>query len=90
MFTSLISTLDEILVELTAQLEEIVNTRGTNVAHFKEKERGVVAMAMSVAAAIKKVLDTPILTEAGELTDESKAVHAEMEKYIESIEVADA
>lgn len=39
---------------------------------------------------LKKVLDTPILTEAGELTEESKVVHAEMEKYIESIEVADA
>ena len=90
MFTSLISKLDEILVELTAQLEEIVNTRGTNFARFNETERGIVAMSMSVAGAIKKVLDTPILTEAGELTEESKVVHAEMEKYIESIEVADA
>ena len=48
------------------------------------------AMSMSVAAAIKKVLDTPILTEDGKLTDESKSVHAEMEKYIETIEVAEA
>ena len=59
-------------------------------AHYNEKERGVVAMSMSVAAAIKKVLDTPILTEDGKLTDESKSVHAEMEKYIETIEVAEA
>ena len=75
---------------MTAQLEEIVNTRGTNFARFNEKERGVVAMSMSVAAAIKKVLDTPILTEEGKLTNESKSVHAEMEKYIETIEAVDA
>lgn len=89
MFTSLISKLDEILVELTAQLEEIINTCGTDFSCYNEKERSVVAMSMSVAAAIKTVLDTPILTEAGELTSESETVHTEMEQYINSIEVAD-
>ena len=89
MFTSLISKLDEILVELTTQLEEIVNTRGTDFSCYDEKERGIVAMSMSVAAAIKKVLDTPILTESGELTSESETVHTEIKRYIKSIKLAD-
>lgn len=41
-------------------------------------------MAMSLAGAIKKVLDTPILTDDGKLTDESKTIHGEMTKYLES------
>lgn len=87
-FTSLISKLDEILIELTTQLEEIINTRGGNYSRYTEEERGTVAMAMSVAAAIKKVLDTPILSESGELTTESLTVHGEIQAYVDSLDAA--
>lgn len=84
----MISKLDEILIELTTQLEEIINTRGGNYSRYTEEERGTVAMAMSVAAAIKKVLDTPILSESGELTTESLTVHGEIQAYVDSLDAA--
>ena len=55
---------------------------------YTEEERGTVAMAMSVAAAIKKVLDTPILSESGELTTESLTVHGEIQAYVDSLDAA--
>ena len=88
MFISLISKLDDILIELTAQLEVIVNVRGTNYARYNEKEQGVVAMSISVAEAIKIVLGTPILTEDGQLTAESQSVHEQISEYVDSVCVA--
>ena len=88
MFISLISKLDDILIELTAQLEVIVNVRGTNYARYNEKEQGVVAMSISVAEAIKIVLGTPILTEDGKLTAESQSVHEQISEYVDSVCVA--
>lgn len=83
MFRYLLGKLDTVFIKLTEQLESIVANSGTDYSKYTKNEQGVVAMTTSLAAAIKKVLDTPILTDDGKLTDESKTTHAEMTKYLE-------
>ena len=67
------------------QMTEIIKERGTDFRNFTEDERKVVASAMSLAGAIKAVLDTPILDEDGNLTKESGLVIESTQKKIESI-----
>ncbi|NLB80782.1 MAG: hypothetical protein GX800_04040 [Clostridiaceae bacterium] len=83
MFRDLLDKLNNVFIKLIDQLENIVSNSGTDYSKYTEKEQGIIAMAMSVAGAIKKVLDTPILTDDGKLTDESKTTHDEMTKYLE-------
>lgn len=67
------------------QMTEIIKERGTDFRNFTEDERKVVASAMSLAGAIKAVLDAPILDEDGNLTKESGLVIESTQKKIESI-----
>ena len=83
MFKILLDKLNEVFIELTDQLENIVSNSGADYSKYTEKEQGIVAMTMSVAGAIKTVLDTRILTEDGKLTAESETTHNEMTKYLE-------
>ena len=83
MFKILLDKLNEVFIELTDQLENIVSNSGTDYSKYTEKEQGIVAMTMSIAGAIKTVLDTPILTDDGKLTVESETTHNEMKKYLE-------
>ena len=86
MFYTLLGKLDNIFLTLISQLEYIVSVKGTDYAKFGEAEQNRVAMAMSVAGAVKKVLDTPILNKDGGLTDESERTYTEMAKYYESVQ----
>lgn len=83
MFSSLLGKLDTVFINFTEQIENIVANSSTDYSKYTKKEQDIVAMTMSLAGAIKKVLDTPILTDDGKLTDESKTTHAEMTKYLE-------
>ncbi len=69
---------------MVASLEEIINTSGTDCSKYTQEQKNVVAASMSVAKAIKSVLDTPLLTEDGELTDESKKVADNMNGFLDS------
>ena len=83
MFKNLLDELDKVFIELVNQLENIVSSSGNDYSKYTEKEQGIVAMTMSVAGAIKTVLDTPILTDDGKLTEESETTHNEMKKHLE-------
>jgi hypothetical protein len=83
MFSNLLESLNQIFVTLTSQLEFIVATKGNDYAEYSEAEQNRVAMAMSIAGAIKKVLDTPILCEDGGITEESEQTHDEISQYLE-------
>ena len=45
-----------------------------NSSAYTQKEKNVIAKAASLAKAIKSVIDTPILTDEGRLTDESERI----------------
>lgn len=74
MFYNLLARLDAYFLPLVYQMENIIKTEGTDYSKYSLESKKVVASAASVAITIKAVLDTPILTEDGNLTDESENV----------------
>lgn len=84
MFERLLIKLDAIFEPLTESLAHIIQTSGTDFSLYTKEEKAVVAANLSLAKAIKAVLDTPILTEAGELTSESEALIAPIQNVINS------
>ena len=84
MFERLLIKLDAIFEPLTESLAQIIQTSGTDFSRYTKEEKAVVAANLSLTKAIKAVLDTPILTEAGELTSESEALIAPIQNVINS------
>ncbi len=82
MFERFLIKLDDLFEPLTESLAKIVKTRGTDFSQYSKEEKAVVAANLSVAKAVKAVLDTPILTEDGNLTDESEDIVEPVQKMI--------
>lgn len=74
MFERLILKLNALFEPLTYSLDQIIITSGTDYSLFTPEQKSTVAACMSLAGAIKAVLDTPILSEDGKLTPESMRV----------------
>ena len=74
MFERLLIKLDAVFEPLTDSLAQIIQKSGTDFSQYSEEEKAVVAANLSLAKAIKAILDTPILTEEGNLTAESEAI----------------
>ena len=55
-------------------MEEIVANEGTNYAEYKLESKKIIAAVASTAVSIKAILDTPILSADGALTNESEVV----------------
>lgn len=86
MFNRFLVSLNSIFEPLVYEMTKIIKTKGTNYRKFSEHEKKVVAEAMAMAGAIKAILDTPILDEAGNLTPESdKMVEKTREKLEEVV-----
>ncbi len=85
MFNRFLIRLQTVFDPLVYRMTEIIKTKGTDFRDFSDEEKGVVASAMTIAGAIKAVLDTPILDEAGNLTTESGIVIESTQKKIEAV-----
>lgn len=82
MFYNLLARLDTYFLPLIYQMEDILKTEGDDYRSFKSESKKVVASCASVAASIKSVLDTPMLTDDGLLTEESSVI---VEKTISAV-----
>lgn len=71
LFYSLLARLESYLLPLNYRMEDIIQAEGTDYSLFSDDSRKSIASAASVAGTIKAVLDTPILNEEGNLTEES-------------------
>lgn len=74
MFERLLIKLDAIFEPYVTLLEEVIQNCGTDFFLYGEKEKAIVGASLALAKGIKAVLDTPILTEQGNLTDESEEI----------------
>ncbi|MCM1210237.1 MAG: hypothetical protein NC318_01395 [Blautia sp.] len=74
LFYSILARLDAYFLPLLNQLRTVIAEEGTDYSAFTLEAKQTVAAAASIAATIKAVLDTPVLTEEGNLTSESEAV----------------
>lgn len=82
MFHNLLARLDAYFLPLIHAMEEIVEKEGIDYSTYSTESRKIIASAAATAISIKAVLDTPILTADGAVTDESETVTV---KLIESI-----
>lgn len=89
MFHDLLDKLDTIFVRKIHDLQLIIKSVGTDYAQYNEYTQNQVAMCLSIAGAIKTVLDTPILHEDGSLTTESVNTYNELSRFCETLENAE-
>lgn len=86
MFYTFLSRLDARFVPLIFQLEEVLASEGLDYSKYSTKAKSVVLRSATVAGSIKAILDTPILTEEGNLTDESFKLTESLGVNLENIQ----
>lgn len=87
MFNRFLLSLNSIFVPLTYEMKKILEKRGSDYKSFNDEEKKIVAQTVALAGAIKAILDTPILDEAGNLTSASdKMVEIARDKIAKVIE----
>ena len=74
MLYNLLARLDSAFLPQIWKMEDVIEAEGTDYREYKKESKQLIAAAVSTACSIKAVLDTPILTEEGELTEASKNI----------------
>ena len=82
LFYNLLAHLDAFFLPQIWNMQDIINEEGTDYRLYKPESKKAIAVAASTAWSIKAVLDTPILTEEGSLTETSEAVSEKMKLLI--------
>lgn len=78
MFYNLLAHLDALFLPKVWKMQDIVETEGIDYRAYTLESKKAIAAAASTACTIKAVLDTPILTPEGELTEASENVTKEI------------
>ena len=71
LFYSLLAHLHTYLLPLVWQMEDIIAKEGTDYRTYSPESKKVIMAAASNAGSVKAVLDVPILTDDGSLTEQS-------------------
>ena len=82
MLYNLLVHLDSRFVPQIWKMEDIVENEGVDYSQYSQDSKKMIAAAASTACTIKAVLDTPILTEEGELTEASEQITEKIGKVI--------
>ncbi len=85
MFNRFLIRLQTVFDTLVYEMAGIIKEKGTDFRTFTDEEKQCIASAMALAGAIKAVLDTPILDEAGNLTEESGFIIEKTQKKVEAV-----
>lgn len=86
LFYSLLARLDSVFLPMIHGLEQVIAAEGTDYRAYSQQSKKLVASAASVAVSVKAVLDTPLLSDAGELTEQSEAISKETVKRLNNLE----
>lgn len=89
MFYNLLVRLDSFFLPLIYRMEDIVQAEGCDYSAYCEESKQAIAACASVAVSMKSVLDTPLLTDDGLLTDESARTAADIEDFLREAKKAD-
>ena len=82
MFYNLLAHLDALFLPQVWKMQDIVENEGVDYRAYTLESKKAIAAAASTACTIKAVLDTPILTPEGELTEASENVTKEIGERI--------
>lgn len=77
MFAQCVNLLDMVTMEMIRQLG-----RGIKVTDLTYNEKKLIRVTRALAGAVKAVIDTPILSEKGELSDNVQKLHTEINSSI--------
>lgn len=88
MFYNLLGRLDAYFLPSIYKMEDILKNEGDDYQKYTTDSKKVVATAASIAVTIKAVLDTPILTDDGLLTDESKNTATNIEGFLNNMKIS--
>ena len=87
MFYNLLARLDTYFLPLIYKMEDIVASEGEDYRNYSVESRKVVASCASVAVSVKSVLDTPLLTDDGLLTEESEQTATNIEGFLSNMKI---
>ncbi len=82
MFYNLLAHMDSIFLPQIWDMQDIIDSEGYDYRDYKPESKKAIAMAASTACTIKGILDTPILTEEGDLTEASEKLTLEIGELI--------
>ena len=88
MFYTLLARLETYFLPLIYKMEEIFENEGDDYSKYSKDSQKVIASCASVAVTIKSILDTPILTDDGLLTDESEKTTGNVEQFLDNLQIA--
>lgn len=71
MFERLLIRVDSLYSKAIDNLEEVINQYGVDYSSYSEEAKKVVASNIKLTQTIKAILDTPILTDNGSISEES-------------------
>ena len=87
MFYNLLARLDTYFLPLVYKMEEILATEGEDYRAYTADSKKVIASCASVAVSVKTVLDTPLLTDDGLLTEKSGETAASIEGFLDNMHI---
>ena len=88
MFYNLLARLDAYLMPLVYGMKTIIENEGVDYSLYSTESKKIIASAASAAVSVKAVLDTPILTEDGNLTEKSETAATALLKDLDEKESA--
>lgn len=87
MFYNLLARLDTYFLPLIYKMEEIVANEGEDYRAYTADSKKIIASCASVAVSVKTVLDTPLLTDDGLLTDKSEETATSIEGFLNNMRI---
>lgn len=87
MFYNLLARLDSYFLPLIFKMEDIFDTEGDDYRKYSNESKKAIASVASIALSIKSVLDTPLLTDDGLLTEESGTTASSLEGFLKNMKI---
>lgn len=87
MFYNLLARLDSYFLPQIYKMEDIVKSEGFDYRNYSKESKKAIASCASIAVSIKTVLDTPILTDDGLLTEASEQTATNIEGFLQNLQI---
>ena len=87
MFYNLLARLDTYFLPLIYRMEDILAEEGEDYSTYLPESRKIIASCASTAVSVKSVLDTPLLTDDGLLTEQSQETASSITGFLEKMNI---
>lgn len=88
MLYNLLARLDTYFMPLIYKMEDIVKTEGDDYRCYMPDSKKAIASCASIAVSVKAVLDTPLLTDDGLLTDGSEETVTNIGGFLQNLQIS--